>query len=162
LKGFRWYALVVASLTYLFGCGGGDGGDTGLQQITFIDKGAVSPAGITTKVSIDQNQIECNQDSSAGGTAWIYPAIQPADFTSLQEIVADYHLFESGDVTVSTGQQPSTGWKGMTVTMIKSNGSHSFEISGDMADRTQWPAGVRELVDFQDALVAKYGPLTSH
>jgi len=45
----------------------------------------------------------------------------------------------------------------MTINILKDNSAHSFDIDGGiLCDRTQWPVGVRDLVNLEDALVAKY------
>jgi hypothetical protein len=45
----------------------------------------------------------------------------------------------------------------LTIRIYKDNSVHSFDISGGaVCDRTQWPVGVRDLVEHEEALVNKY------
>jgi hypothetical protein len=148
--------LILIILSCYFGCSSHSDGSNVTQAVTIIYKGAVVPNPVSTTVSIDPYFINYSQAQSGaiiGG--WSKP-IQPADFTLVWKVIDDNKLYESGDV-LPVGGPPCVGSQGMTIRIYKDNSVHSFDIySGAVCVRTQWPAGVRDLVEHEEALVNKY------
>jgi len=132
--------------------------DMPVSQVTFVDKGGVYPGFVTTKVIISPDSIE-HIIVSENGTIdeqWSQQ-IQSSDFDVLQQIIDEHDLFCADDITLRKWQSACTGWQGMTITIrATDNSSHAIDIEGAICIKEQWPAGVRELVELEDALVEKY------
>jgi hypothetical protein len=160
MKRFRKIVPALIVMCCFIGCGSNDYNDTiGLQEVTFVDKGAVVANPISTTVSIDPNSIKYSQSQSDKVTNEWSKHILFSDYTSVRKVISDNKLYESEDV-VPSSQFPCMGSQGMTIRIKKDNNVHSFDIvGGAYCNRSQWPSGVRELVDLKDALVEKYtGP----
>ncbi len=157
MKHFQKFVLALIAFTCLLGCGSNENNTgTGMQEVTFVDKGTVAPNPISTTVSIDSTSIHYSQTQSGQIIGGWSKSIQFSDYTSVRKVISDNRLFESGNVLPS-GQPTCTGSQGMTIKILKDSSIHSFDIDGGIfCDRTQWPVGVRDLVNLEDALVAKY------
>ncbi|RII26964.1 MAG: hypothetical protein CXR30_16200 [Geobacter sp.] len=157
MKHIQRFVLSLIVFPCFFGCGSNENNTaTGIQGVTFVDKGTVAPNPISTNVSIDSTTINYSQSQSGQIIGVWSKQIQFSDYTSVRKVISDNRLYESGNVLPS-GQPTCTGAQGMTVNVLKDNSIHSFDIDGGvLCDRTQWPVGVRDLVNLEDALVAKY------
>ncbi len=163
MERFLKSACVMIVMPLFFGCGsGGDRWNAvmlenfGIQEVTFEDKGAVVPNPLITTVSMDSGSIRYSESQSDQVIGeWSKP-IEIADFRSVRTIISDNKLYMSEDVLPS-GQFPCLGSHEMTISIRKDNNIHSFTIDGGVyCDRSQWPSGVRELVELKDTLVEKY------
>jgi len=135
---------------------GWSGNDDGLRSVTFTDHGAVVPNPVVTTVSITPGFLSFSRAQNGSLVEKWSKRISAADFSSLKRIVADYKLYESGNV-VPAGPPSCLGARGMTIGIGKGELVHSFDIDGGVyCDRSQWPAGVRKLVDLEDRLLEKY------
>jgi hypothetical protein len=160
MKRFRKIVLALMVMSCFSGCGSNsDNGNTSIQGVTFVDKGAVVPNSISTTVSIDSKLIKYSQSQSDQIINGWSKQIQFADYTSVRKVISDNKLYNSEDVLPSS-QIPCMGSNGMTIRIEKDNSVHSFDIAGGAyCDRSQWPSGVRDLVDLKDTLVTKYSGL---
>jgi hypothetical protein len=151
------YVLALIVFSCFLGCGSNSNNTvTGIQGVTFIDKGAVVPNPITTTVSINSNSINYSQTQPGSIISEWSKQIQFSEYTSVRKVISDNKLYESGNVLPS-GQSTCIGTRGMTIIITKDNIVHPFDIDGGIfCDKTQWPVGVRNLVNLEDALVAKY------
>jgi hypothetical protein len=157
MKKGQVFVSALILLSSIVGCGDDSSSKSAVTQgVTFIDKGAVVPKPISTTTSIDSNSIKYSQSQSGqiiGG--WSKP-IQFADYTSVRKIISDNQLYASGNI-LPTGAPSCTGSAGMTINIQMENGVHSFDIDGGIyCNRNKWPAGVRDLVNLEEALVLKY------
>ena len=131
-----------------------DCNNSSTTQVTFLDKGAVVPNFLSTTVIINSESIEYLRSQSGDIIEQWSQQIQPVDFTSVQEIIADYGLVCTDDIT---GYGGCVGWRGMAITIDRTDRSHTFDIMGSVCIG-QWPEGVRALVDLESELVTKYRP----
>jgi len=151
-------SIVLATVALCsFGCGSSSNNtDTGIQRVSIIDKGAVVPKPITTTVTIDLTNIKYSQSQAGQIIGGWTNLIQSDDYSNVQKIVGDNNLFESGNIT-SEAPTMCVGGSGITITKKKNDNDHTFDINSDMlCDRAKWPAGVRDLVNLKDTLVAQY------
>jgi hypothetical protein len=142
-------ALLFGSCIF-FGCK-----NVAETQVTIVDKGAVVPIPISTKVKITSHSIKYVSSQFEIITALWVRQIDPSDYNSVRNLIDGYNLLEMNDIILAEGQMPCDGWRGMTITIDEAGNSHSFDIEG-VACRDQWPEGVRALVDLKDELVEKY------
>lgn len=127
-----------------------------VTRVTFLEKGAVVPDPISTTVIIRPDSIK-SYDSESGVVSNQWSSqILASEFSAIQEVITENDLFHSEDVT-SNGQHSCLGMQGTIITINKSGISHSFEIKWDVICNDEyWPEGVRELVNLEKQLVAKY------
>jgi len=146
--------LCMMALCCLVGWSGND--DNELRSVTFTDQGAVIPNPVVTTVSITPGYLSFSKTQGGSLLEKWSKRISSSDFSSLRRIVADHKLYESGNV-VPAGPPSCLGARGMTIGIGKGELVHSFDIDGGVfCDRSQWPAGVRKLVDLEDKLIEKY------
>jgi hypothetical protein len=152
-----WILFLVGSCI-LFACNGNSDHSNNIPEpvVIFVNNGAVVPDPISTTVTISSDSIEYETEQSGTIIEQWSEQIESSDYESVQQIIDDYDLLQMNDVTLEEGQEPCSGWEGMTITIDEADSSHSFDIMGAVCSREQWPEGVRELVDLRDELVAKY------
>lgn len=127
-----------------------------VSQVSFVDYGAVVPNPISTTVTISPNSIVYTSTQSGNIIEQWSNQIEAADFDSIQQIINEYSLFYSNDITLASGQEPCEGSGGMTISMNGVDISHTINIAGTVCSRDQWPEGIHSLVDLKDSLVEKY------
>jgi hypothetical protein len=156
---YLWMALLIG-VCILCGCGSDDSAvnpeSIPVSKVTFLDKGPIVPDTVTVTVAIKLDSIEYISQNSGGIINQWSKKIELSDFMSVQQIINQYKLFQSDDVTLPDGAMPCTGWSGMMITIDSYNSSHSFDIAGAVCSKTQWPEGVQALVNLKDELIAKY------
>jgi hypothetical protein len=150
--------VLLLGLCILFGCNknSDDSSNIPITQVTFVDKGAVVPDPISTTVIIKSDSIEYLSTQSGNIINQWSKQIQSSEFNSVQQLIDNYNLFYSDDITLGNGQSPCEGWQGMTITMDGTDSSHTINIMGDVCAREQWSEGVHALFDLKDELVTKY------
>ncbi|MBN1665293.1 MAG: hypothetical protein JW943_16990 [Deltaproteobacteria bacterium] len=148
--------IFLLGVCVLLGCNTSDDPvHVSVTQVTFVDNGAVVPNPVVTTVTIKPDSIEYARSQSGAVIEQWSKQIESSDFDSLRQPIDVYGLFESADVTLAEGQFPMVGWRGMTITISRTDGSHTITISGSVS-RTQWPQGIQELVNIKDELLEKY------
>ena len=159
---YLWLVLLIG-MSVPYGCGSQDGDYSGgifLDRLTILNKGVSTLYPTTVTVTITPCSIEyISQNASVGVISQWSRKIDPADYLVVQQIINQYQLYQSSDVTLPDGVLGCIGPYGMTIT-IESFGdtlSHAFDIAGNaMCNRSAWPEGVQALINLQDNLVAKY------
>jgi hypothetical protein len=128
--------------------------------VKFVDNGIVYPESISTTVIISSELIECEESQTDTIIEEWSKVIDTSEFDSVKQVVNDYNLVQMEDVILAEGQEPCSGWKGMTIKITETDNeasnTNSFEIMGSVCKRDEWPVGVRALVDLKDELVDKY------
>ena len=159
-KSLRCMALLFL-ICVSFGCNhGSDDTNNSELVVKFVDNGIVYPESISTTVVISSKLIEYEESQSDTIIEEWSEGIETSDFDSVKQVVSDYNLVQMEDIILAEGQEPCSGWKGMTISITETDNeasnTHSFEIMGSVCERDKWPAGVRALVDLKDELVDKY------
>jgi len=150
---FKYFPCLALFL--ITGCSGYSDNhiDAEVLSVAVSNKGAVTPNPISTTAVIKSDAIEFSKIQSGQVIEkWIKKA-QPTNLASLQSKISQFNLFNASDITLQPGQQACTGWQGMTIVMGISDSEHTLNVDGSVCDRTQWPEGIRELVNLHDSLV---------
>jgi hypothetical protein len=158
---YLWLVLLIG-ISVLSGCGAKDSDYSGfifLDRLTILNKGAATLYPTTVTVTITPSGIEyIAQNADVGVISQWSRKIDPADYFAAQQIINQYQLYQSDDVTLPDGTMGCMGHMGMTITIEPFAGtSHAFDIAGNtMCKRSSWPEGVQALINLQDNLIVKY------
>lgn len=129
-------------------------------SVSFMNKGAVAPNSVSTKVVLKADSIEFSKIISGQVVEkWVKQAHQ-ADFSPIQNKIIEHDLFGAYDVTLLSGQPSCSGWQGMSIVIEKADSAHTLNIDGSVCSRAQWPAGISELVNLQESIIASVTCIT--
>ncbi len=126
----------------------------GINEVTFLDKGAVVPDPISTTITFQSDTIDYATAQSDEIISQWSKEIDPSDFNAVAQIVRDYNLFRSSDFQYAYREYACPpGDMGMTITI---NGTENYQSFYNFVCYGQTPEGVQSLVDLKDALFQKY------